>query len=33
MMKRIAVAVASCLALAGCGGDSGGNAAAGKTFT
>jgi hypothetical protein len=32
MMKRIAVAVASCLALAGCGGDSGGNAAAGKTF-
>jgi hypothetical protein len=32
MMKRIAVAVASCLALAACGGDSGGNAAAGKTF-
>jgi hypothetical protein len=32
MMKRIAVAVASCLALASCGGDSG-NAAAGKTFT
>jgi hypothetical protein len=31
MMKRIAVAVAACLALA-CGGDSG-NAAAGKTFT
>jgi len=31
MTKRIAVAVASCLALA-CGGDSG-NAAAGKTFT
>lgn len=33
MMKRIAVAVASCLALAACGGNSGGNAAAGKTFT
>ena len=32
MMKRTAVAVASCLALAACGGDSGGNAAAGKTF-
>lgn len=32
MTKRIAVAVASCLALAACGGDSG-NAAAGKTFT
>ncbi|HEX7622908.1 MAG TPA: hypothetical protein VF400_04995, partial [Anaeromyxobacteraceae bacterium] len=33
MMKRTAVAVASCLALAACGGSSGGNAAAGKTFT
>jgi len=32
MTKRIAVAVASCLALAACGGDSG-NAAAGKAFT
>ena len=32
MTKRIAVAVASCLALAACGGD-GGNAAVGKTFT
>lgn len=34
MMKRTAVAVASCLALVACGGgDSGGNAAAGKTFS
>ncbi|HEX7624608.1 MAG TPA: hypothetical protein VF400_13615 [Anaeromyxobacteraceae bacterium] len=34
MMKRTAVAVASCLALAACGGGaSGGNAAGGKTFT
>ena len=33
MTKRIAVAVASCLALAACGGGSSGNAAAGKTFT
>ncbi len=33
MTKRIAVAVASCLALVACGGDSGGNAAVGKTFT
>jgi hypothetical protein len=33
MMKRMAMALASCLALAACGGDSGGNAAVGKSFT
>jgi hypothetical protein len=33
MTKRMAVVLASCLALAACGGNSGGNAAAGKTFS
>lgn len=33
MMKRMTVALASCLAIAACGGGSGGNAAAGKTFS
>ncbi|GEJ55377.1 hypothetical protein [Anaeromyxobacter diazotrophicus] len=33
MTKRMAVALASCLALAACGGGSSGNAAAGKTFS
>jgi hypothetical protein len=33
MTKRMAMALASCLALAACGGNGGGNAAVGKTFT
>jgi hypothetical protein len=33
MTKRMTMALASCLALAACGGDDAGNAAVGKTFT